>query len=289
MRPFILILLLLLIATLARADAPQRIITLAPNLTEIVYTLGEGDRIVAVTNYCLFPPEAAQKTKVGDLFNPSVERAVGLKPDLLLHLPSQEKVARALAASGVKTISVEIETIEDIHAGIETIGAALSVQEKAAALSASIREGLAAMAQPEQENRPRVLFVVGYSPSGLRDIYAAGQGNFIDEMITAAGGRNLLDARLGRYPTVSREFLIANPPDVIVDCNESAGRGRGERERNELRRKWQQFLGGGNSSSVRVVFSDDAHLTIPGPAVVESVAKLSKLIHEEAPHAADSP
>lgn len=289
MRPFLLIFILLIAVASVRAEAPQRIITLAPNLTEIVYTLGEGDRIVAVTNYCLFPPEAAQKTKVGDLFNPSVERAVGLNPDLLIHLPSQEKVARVLAASGVKTLSVEIETIADIHAGIETIGAALAVEDKAKALNATIREGLSAMEEPAEENRPRVLFVVGYSPSGLRDIYAAGRDNFIDEMITAAGGRNLLDASLGRYPTVSREFLIANPPDVIVDCNESAGRGRGEREREEMSRKWQQFLGGGNSPSVRVVFSDDPHLTIPGPAVAESVAKLAKLIHEEAPHAADSP
>lgn len=278
------VLLLLAVRAEAQGDGAttgtaQRIVSLAPNLTEGLFALGLGDRVVGVTDFCRYPEEAKSKTSVGTLFTPSVERLYALKPDLVVHVPSHEPLARRLSGMGIRTLSVPSETIGDIKAGLLAMGRETGTAARAEEL---VQEIDAALQRTSRlyEGMPTVLLVVGYSPAGLKDIYAAGPGTFLDEMIVAAGSTNWLAGTHVRYPTVARESMRARPPDVILDANESPTKGRTAAERAQLERRWHEFLG---TKKTRIIFVDDPHLTIPGPGVADAVATLNGLIHPVAP------
>ncbi len=285
MKTKILFFLILLAAALLSSVFAQedgkapRVITLAPNLTEGVFALERGNWLVAVSEYSRYPEEARDLPRVGGLYDLNAELVLSSRPDIVFHLPSHNSEMRPLKKLGVETVEVRSETIRDIMAGLRLMGEHLNAPDRAQEIVTGLHNRLEEIRQKHPGGDLEVLFVVGYSPTGLRDIYAAGADTFISEMIQAAGAKNYLDDSSVRYPIVNREVLATDPPDVIIDANESAGPGRTEKDHKRWRAQWEEFLGVGTDKMPRIVFTDDPQLTIPGPGVADSVEKLAEMIH----------
>lgn len=206
------------------ARLPTRIVTLAPSLTETVYALGLGDRVVGVSDYSAWPPEAAQKPRLGGLFNPDLERTVGLKPDLALLVPSQRDLGVKLARLGIASLEVPSESLADVERSFVVLGdrcgAAAAGRQLAARFHAALAPRPAAVVRTAAGARPlAVLLSVGRDPGRIANVLAAAPGTFLDELLTRLGGRNVFADAPVRYPQVGLEELVARAPDVVLELN----------------------------------------------------------------------
>ncbi len=195
------------------AESPRRIVSLAPNLTEIVFLLGRERMLVGVTRYCNHPPEAARLPRVGGIVDPDVERIVALAPDLVLCTTDgnpRERV-RVLEEMGIPCFAVGPQDLAGVFGTIERIGLLLGVPEKGRKAAAGLRARAAGAFREKVDPSPRVLFLVSTSP-----VIAAGNGTFLDEIVRLSGGTNAAAGFSGRYPRLSVEDLIAVGPDVIL-------------------------------------------------------------------------
>lgn len=211
------LLVLLLLAGCSREAPvpthPTRIITLAPNVTEIVYALGAGDRIVGTDDYSDYPLPAKGKTKVGGI-EPNVEKIVALRPDLVIASASSVPPAlrRGLAAVHIPLEIVKTDRAADVAGEMERIGRRLGIAT-ASSTAAGLRRELEQQKR-ERTPKPRVLFV-GYT----QPLYVAGRETFTGDVIELAGGENA--ATVGGWPQYSAEALLANPPDVVIHPDKS--------------------------------------------------------------------
>lgn len=199
---------------------PQRIISMAPNLTEIVYDIGAGDKLVGVTDFCKFPPEAQSKEKIGGWINPNYEKILSLKPDLVLALQFHGKAVDNLRKLKVPLLVLDCQTVQDVLEAYDLLGKRLGLEKEAKAAKARLKERLDRIKDKTERfhHRPSVLFVIEHDPGSLKEIYGVGPKNFIDELIRWAGGSNLLSDAPVPYPLVSRETLIQRNPDVIINA-----------------------------------------------------------------------
>lgn len=205
----------------AADEPPARIVSLSPSLTHIVYALGEFDRIVGVTIYSEFPPEAAKLPKVGGWVNPNFEAVVALRPDAVLLMKDQDSMfGDKLRTLGLRTVIVNgNDSVADIIDTIEFLGRLLDREDKAKEVSGHVEASLAAV-KKRTENLPRkkVLLVVGRNPGTLEDIYVIGQNNYINELIEIAGGENVVKNE--RFSLkLTREAILTLDPDVIIEVN----------------------------------------------------------------------
>lgn len=246
-----------------RAGPATRVVSLAPSLTEIVYAVGAGDKLVGVTDRCDYPPAAKSLPKVGGS-GPrmmGVEAILAAKPDLVLTIESFHKgVTERVAAAGVKVLGFEPKTFGDIAAMLREIGAATGHaaggDKLAAEIEAAVKAGPAVL-----ESRPKVLIVVGTDP-----LYCAGPNTFIGQMVALAGGENVLDASLGDYPQVGDEAILGRAPDVIL-LPDSMGAGSAE----SLKRR-PGWSGLPAVKRGRVVALPGDVVSRPGPRVLEGLA-----------------
>jgi ABC-type hemin transport system substrate-binding protein len=196
------------------AGTPRRIVSLAPNMTEILFALGLGDRIVGVTSFCDYPPEARTKPKVGGMSNPSLEAVVSLKPDIVVMTTdgNPKEFEERLRSLHIRTYVSTSRRIKDLAKGIRELGAALDVRDRADRLAADNEtrlERLAAVkpAGPEK----RILFIVWPDP-----LIVAGPGTVIDDAIKIAGAENVAARSISEYPKYSIEAILQDRPDMIV-------------------------------------------------------------------------
>lgn len=272
---------------------PERVISLVPALTEMTYALGQEHRLVGVSHYCKFPPEAAEKPKVGALINADYEHVLSLQPDCMILRPEQEEVARRLATYGIDSIRLELQSIEDIRAAVTRLGNLYGVPERADEVIAGIKSDLAeakaaarrAFADPADPAAepwiPTVLFIVGRNPGTLQQIYAAGTGSFVEELVEAAGGTNVLEDTAIQWPVIGKETILALDPDVIIDGSFMAESTPEDEE--TLLVPWQQLSALRAVREGRVVGMRDDHLLIPGPSVGEAAARLGEVIRRAFP------
>lgn len=218
MHRFVLITLLLVWP--ATAEAAERIISLKPNITEIVFALGAGDRVVGVTSWCNFPHAATKLPKVADYLRPNVEAVLALKPDLII--ASKENGLRRpierLRAHGIAVLLVEFSGIAQTLDAIEEIGEAVGQSKEAAQLVAGLRATFAETVAQVTAPPKRVLLLVGKNPW-----VAAGPKSFFGQLLEAAGGVNVITAPKPAYPYLSLERIIAAQADVIVDASGKMG------------------------------------------------------------------
>jgi iron complex transport system substrate-binding protein len=198
---------------------PARIISLSPSTTEILDGIGAFDRVVAVSDYCTFPPEVAKLPRVGGWSNPNLEQIASLRPDLVIFAdPQAQFIKEGVEAMGVKTLSVPSRSLEDALAAIESVGRAAGREEEARQLLAQTRASLEAVRlRAERLPRRRVLCVVDRAPGTLRDIYTAAGGSFIEELIELAGGESVAPPASSGWGKIQKEAVVALDPDVIID------------------------------------------------------------------------
>jgi iron complex transport system substrate-binding protein len=274
---------------LARAPAraqsqdarPARIVSTSPSITETLFALGLGDRVVGVSQYCRFPPEAQTLPKVGTFLQPDPERIAALRPDLVfVHSVAGDLTGR-LSTMHIRAVAVDEGTMANVFGAIRQIGEAAGVPTRSEALVADIRLELDGVSHAVPAGpRPSVLFVIGRRPGTLADLVAAGPHTYLDALIGIAGGRNVLGiAGLPEYPRISMETVLRLDPDVIVDTvdmGETAAERLARQSVNE--RLWAAYPSLRAVQSKRVYAETTDALVVPGPRIVEAAEWIAALI-----------
>ncbi|MCL2218689.1 MAG: helical backbone metal receptor [Chitinispirillia bacterium] len=244
---------------------PQRIISFAPNITEILFELGKGDNVIGVTQFCKYPPEAAAREKIGGNVDHNYEAILRLRPDFAIILREQVDVKPFLDKHSIRYITIGSESVGEIIDAIRLISKATFVQEKGDSIAQSLRRQLADMSTIAADTeRPKVLFCVSRDDirSGvITKVFAPGTSSFYNDLIKAAGGVNVLDDVEQPYPVISAEAIIRLNPDIIVDISASYLRPMPEAVRGD----WRSLKNVSAVSTGRVYCLSGDYLMIPGP------------------------
>jgi iron complex transport system substrate-binding protein len=250
-------------------------VALAPNLSETLFALGLGDRVVGVGDYSTWPPEAAAKPHLGGLFDANLERIVSLKPDLAVLLPSEKDLAAKLSPLGVEVLTIPNETLADVERSFTTVAERCGVPEVGARLAAEWRAGLAPRPVSGGARRPRVVLSVGRQEGRLADVLVAGPDTFYQELLDRLDAENVFADAPVRYPKVSLEELVARAPDVILELRAEEVPPESARL---LVRDWNQLadIPAVRNGRVRILSGD--WTSIPGPRLPKLYAELRKAL-----------
>lgn len=194
---------------------PQRIVALTPSLTETLFALGLGDRVVGVGDYTYWPDAAVRKPHLGGLFNPNLERIVSLHPDLAVLGPSERDLIAKLKPLKIDVLIVPNETLADVESSFYTIATHCNEQEAGKRLAAEWRAGLAPSPLPGPPLK--VILSVGRTPGRLGEITVAGHGTFLDELLGRLGAVNAFADAPTLYPQIGVEEIVARKPDVVLE------------------------------------------------------------------------
>lgn len=271
----------LLAALAAVAAPPARIVSTAPSFTETVFALGAGDRLVAVSTYCHYPPAVEKLPRVGDYLNPNVEAIARLKPDLVLVHAEQKQILAQLNGLGLLTLALRNTSLEETLRSVREIGVAIGLAEKGSALESDLRARLAAIGRRHAGKTPRsLLFIVGRTPARLDGMIAVGRGSFLNDLIRAAGGRNVLADSPVTYPKISLEAVLRLAPDAIVDMGDMAATtGVTEQHKRSVVRLWETQPGI-RAVARKKVFAVAADIfVVPGPRVVEAAEAFAAMLY----------
>ena len=241
----------------------DRVVTLAPNLTEIVFAAGGGAKLVGADDFSNHPPDAKTLPRVGGM-QPDIERVVALRPDVVLASTegNQAGIAPSLASAGVPLFVVRTDRLDEIPLALSRVGDLLGTGNGETAAS-TLRDQLRRHVR-RRPVQPRILFAVWADP-----LYVAGQGTFTDDLFALTGARNAVAAR--GWPLFSHEALIARPPDIILHPS------------NTVSRQSVEKLFAAAPSALRrisIVAVDDDLFTRPGPRVVEAARMLNEIIDQ---------
>ena len=276
-----IVLVCLWASILAGAQAPARIVSTSPSITETLFALGLGDRVVAVSQYCRYPAEVAKLPKVGSLLQPDVETIARLRPDLTVVHPYPNGLERRLAAVKIPFITVERGGLASVFSSIRTIGAAAGVSDRAEVLVTTLEARLNRVRAAVAGRQPqKVLIIVGRRPGTLTDLIAVGPSSYLSDLAAIAGGVNVLsDRRLPEYPRISMETVIRLAPEVIIDAGDIGDTPEERQSRQAVTEGlWkQQRTEAMRTGRVHAVVSDA--FVIPGPRVVEATETLALWLH----------
>ena len=253
----------------------QRIVSLAPSLTETVYALGLQDRLVGDTDYCDYPPDAQKKTKVGGAINPSLEQIVALRPDLVLVTKSLNLIetVHALDSLGISSYGTDPHTVKDIVSSTERLAGVLGVPEAGASLGADLERHLADLQQRLNGVPPRrVLFIVWSDP-----LISIGKGTFIADAMRLAGATSIVDSEQD-WPHISLEEVVRLQPDFLVFAASHSDSGQNDFDVLAERPGWRGLDAVRNRHFA--VISDAVNR--PAPRIVSAIEDLARQLHPEA-------
>jgi len=250
----------------------QRIVSLAPNLTEIVYSIGAGERLVGDTDYCNYPAEAARVAKVGDTLHPSVERIIALRPQLVLvSTASQlESFTKELAEHQIAVYVTDPHDLEGVFHSIQNLGVVLGETTQAEKLVASLRARTASVEQAVNSSKPvRVFYQLSDRP-----LYTAGRDSFTTDLIRRAGGLSVTGDVPGAWPRYSDESALASQPEAII-LPTGGSMSSGNSAPADPFKKSPAVLTG------RVYKINEDHLNRPGPRLVDGLEEIARVLHPE--------
>jgi len=255
-------------------DRVDRIVSLAPNVTEILFEIGLGGKIVGVTLDSDYPPAAAEKPKVGTFWQPDIEAVVAARPNLVITLgfEQQKNLAERLRRIGYNSLTVNIEKVSELFEAIERIGTATGRQRRANELINSIRTKFQQLASlVGAENKVRVLWVVQREP-----LRVAGRDTFINEMIELAGGEKAIGPTVHKYPPIGSEQVIACNADVIIES--AMGREDIERQQDRALQDWSKFKYLPAVANHRVYVIDGDTVSRLGPRLYEGTETIARCL-----------
>lgn len=256
----------------AAYSAPNRIVSLAPSMTEIVFALGAGDKLVGVTRYCDYPEEAKAISKVGGLYDPSFEAIVSLKPDLVILQKNVSDISSKLDQAGLASLSITQETTDDILKSIELIANVLDKKEAGAKLVLELKNKINSY-KAQSTSEKKVLIVIGKSVQSdlINRVFIVGKNTFYSELLELAGAQNAY-AGESTYPQVSYEGLISLEPDYIIDLAPEA------KDIANVENLWLRLdqLKAVKNRKVRVL--NDSFLVHPGPRFILILEKFREIL-----------
>ena len=265
------------IAVGAQPGAPGRIISFIPAVTEMLFALGVGDRVVAVGSFDRYPPEVEKLPRVGALLDPDLERIISLKPDLVTVYGSQTDLREQLERAKLPLFVYSHADLSDVTKTILDLGGRVGRADRARQLTGaierqlqSIRQGVAA------KPRPRTLIVFGRESGALRGIYASGGYGFVHDMVTVAGGDNVFAGLNQQAVQATTELIIARRPDVILELRAEP------LAADSLSREiavWRTLASVPAVRNNRVHIIADLRTVVPGPRVGEGADVISRVLH----------
>ena len=262
---------------------PKRIISTSPSITEILFELGLQDRIVAVTDFCTYPEEACHLPSVGGVLNPDIETIVSLTPDLIIHQSDSAKMEKNIKSLGIPTLSIKVRTISDIFESINRLGKELNCQENAKKLLLLLEGKINSYKQRFSGRSPKkVLLLLGDSSDPARDLYAVGPGTFLNELLVLSGGINILKNSKAQYPKLSKEFIIEQSPEIIIEAGPNSN--LPQKEIDYRVEQWNRFPTIQAVKDKRIHFISADYILIPGPRLVKILEKFAKVIHPDLSH-----
>ena len=258
-------------------DHPRRIVSFIPAVTEMLFALGAGDRVVAVGSFDRYPPEIETLPRVGALLDPDLERILSLRPDLVTVYGSQTDLRAQLQRAKVPIFVYSHAELADVTTTILDLGDRVGRAEQARELTAGIERALRDVRQRVASHpRPRTLIVFGRESLSLRGIYASGGYGFVHDMVTAAGGDNIFADLKQQAVQATAELIIARRPEVILELR--AEPLTPDQQARELA-TWKQLSSVPAVRDGRVHIIADPRVVVPGPRVGEGVALLAGAIH----------
>lgn len=257
-------------------SVPERVISLSPSNTEIAYAVGLGDSIVGVTDYCNYPEEALAKDKIGGFSSPNIEKIVILEPDLVLAGNKHEELIVKFEEMGIPVIMLVPESIEDAFEAMELVAEATGKSEEAGDVISGIKNRLETVqvkvASVTDKDRVRIYYEVYSDP-----LMTAGGASLINEVISAAGGKNIFADVNESYPKISSEVLIERDPQVIIfpDTHGSEAFGTDLLKDRPL---WSEITAVKENALFKI--SSDA-ISRPGPRLIDAVEDLAAIFYPE--------
>ena len=265
--------------TITLTEKPERIISLAPSNTEILFALGLEDNVIGVTEYCNYPPETEDKDKIGSYTTPNIEKIVNLNPDLVLAAYGNPTgTVEALKRFNLTVVGLNARNLDEILYDLRLVGELTGTSANASVLVADMVQRIEVtderMSNLKDEERPTVLHIIWHDP-----IWVAGKGTFEDELIKRSGGVNI--APVEGYRALSLEKLIDLNPDVIIT---PSGSGMGCTLTNfcyEYMMSETRLRGIEAVKNDRVEVIDADVVCRAGPRIVEALEEMAKMIHPE--------
>jgi len=258
---------------------PTRIVALAPNLTEILFELGLGEKVVAVSSDSDYPAEAADKRKVGTFWQPNVEAVIAAKPDLVVTLSfaQQKAAAQTLNRLGLKVLTVKIEKIEDLLAAIGRIAVVAGRRQQGQELLDRIKMQMDDLKSKfSSTRRARVLWVVQAEP-----LRVASANTFINELIELAGGENAIGRTISQYPQIGTEELLACGPEVIIQSAMSKSDIGGQQRNAEV--FWSKWPTLPAVKDKRIYVVESGTVLRLGPRLCTAIELIGRCLHPAGP------
>lgn len=268
-------------ATPGPNSMPMRIVSLAPSITEIVFAIGAGSRVVGVTKYCDYPAEACSLPKIGGYYDPSIEAIAALEPDLAILFEYQSGVPEKLGVMNIPMCKVNGKTMADVYTSIAAVGKACGQEREAEELLRSMRAQVAAVRARRVNTgvRPKVMISVGHAmgSAGINDTYIVGADGFYDVMLDDVGATNACQEQTAAFPKVSKEGMIEMNPDIIIDLCSDLEKQNISKE--DVLRQWRKMTDVKAVRENRVHVLTDDFATIPGPRFPMLLEKLVNIVH----------
>ena len=267
--------------TQPRPAAAQRIVSLVPALTEMLFAIGAGPQVVAVSSYDEFPPEVKSLAKVGALLDPDMERILALRPDLVVSYGSQTDMQAQLARAKIRVFSYRHAGLNGVFATLKDLGEAVGRTTDSERLSHEIRSGLDAIqARVRGRPKPRTLLVFERDPESLRGVYVSGGVGFLHDMLGIAGGVNVFAdvARESVQPSV--ETMLARAPEFILEVRATGLLAAADVP--QAKRVWGALASVPAVQRGHIQILTGDHLVVPGPRVVQGTDAFARALHPDA-------
>ena len=265
-------------ASIAVYAQPQRVVSIIPATTEMLFAMGAGDRLVAVGSYDRFPPEVEKLPRVGALLDPAVERIIAMRPDLVILYGTQSELRTQLDRAQIPYYAYTHRGLADITETIRDLGARVGAATQANAVAEQMERQLADIrASVAHSSKPKTLLVFGRERGTLRNIDASGGVGFLHDMLETAGGADLLADVKQQSVQMTTEMILTRAPDVIIELRYARG---DETDEADLR-QWNSLASVPAVRNHRVYMLHGEEFVVPGPRVVAATERLARLLHPE--------
>jgi iron complex transport system substrate-binding protein len=270
------------LAAVIAAQAPaRRIVSLVPAVTEMLFAIGAGPQVIAVSSYDDFPPAVKSLPRVGALLDPDVERILVLRPDLVVSYGTQTDLHSQLERAGIGVFSYRHGGLAGMFETLTTLGIRSGRRAEAEQLGRDLRGHLDSVrARVKGRQRPRTLLVFERDPMTLRGLYVSGGRGFLHEMLDIAGGENVFADVAREAVQPSHETLLARAPDVIVEVRGTAMLAAPGAP--DERKAWTALASIPAVRAGRIHLIGGDHMVVPGPRVAQGTEALARALHPEA-------
>jgi len=261
---------------------PQRIISLAPSITETLFAIGAGPQVVGVTKYCDYPSATESLPKVGGFIDPNIEAIVALQPDLVVLLTNHAGVIKQLKQLNINVLPVSNTSLDDIKQTITTLGQATEHKDKAKQIVDNINAKIAVIkAKVANLPKPRVMIAMGHSigSENITQVFIAGKHDFFNDLIELAGGTNAYQGTHLKVPSVSIEGIMQLNPQVILDVFPEPDDHRDDL--NLILKRWHKMRYVDAIKNNRIHIIEEDYATIPGPRIFLLLEQIAPFIHPE--------